>query len=551
MPSANTAIQFKYGLQANFELLEAKEANTVYFCTDSQRLFVGDVEYTRPVQVGAEDPDTFLPPMSFFYNTATKELKYSQTGDPAQWVTCSNFYTHPSFAAKVLGNQTSATLAFSGTFKVPKITIDDEGHVSAGEDITLTLPAAPSEASVSVKKEGTGPVVASVVKDETSATGITVTNTTLADAGIASETDLTAAEGRITALEGKPAAGITAEDITAWNNEKGAKAAASAAQATADAAVVANEAITAGTHTKITYDAKGLVTDGADLTAADIPTLTLSKISDAGTAAAKNVATQAIGTAATEDLVTGNQVKTYVEGAIAGLSGAMHYVGESTTDPSTGTATVEDHDEWVAGDVVTYNAKEYVYDGENWRELGDESSFAVKGSIVNSDIAANAAIDQSKVASTMSKASLAEDISDLNTRLTAEEGKADKDTTYTFANGADGSFTVTPLSGEAQKVSIGKPATAGTADEATHAASADSATTAAGADKLNTARTITVAGDATGTASFDGSANVTLTVDVTAADVANKVSQVLTINGQSYDGSAAVNIDTTLKWGTF
>lgn len=40
-------------------------------------------------------------------------------------------------------------------------------------------------------------------------------------------------------------------------------------------------------------------------------------------------------------------------------------------------------------------------------------------------------------------------------------------TTYVFANGTDGSFTVTPRNGEPQKVLIGKPATAGTADNAT------------------------------------------------------------------------------------
>lgn len=44
--------------------------------------------------------------------------------------------------------------------------------------------------------------------------------------------------------------------------------------------VDANSAITAGTNCKITYDAKGLVTAGAGLTADDIPTLTASKISD-------------------------------------------------------------------------------------------------------------------------------------------------------------------------------------------------------------------------------------------------------------------------------
>lgn len=43
----------------------------------------------------------------------------------------------------------------------------------------------------------------------------------------------------------------------------------------------------------------------------------------------------------------------------------------------------------------------------------------------------------------------------------------DTNTTYAFANGTDGSFTVTPSNGKPQKVLIGKPATAGTADNAT------------------------------------------------------------------------------------
>lgn len=70
---------------------------------------------------------------------------------------------------------------------------------------------------------------------------------------------------------------------------------------------------------------------------------------------------------------------------------------ESTTDPAT-EVTVSGVDEFAKGDVVTYNAKEYVYDGATWRELGDESSFAVKGSIKDTDIAADAAIAQSKIA---------------------------------------------------------------------------------------------------------------------------------------------------------
>jgi len=43
---------------------------------------------------------------------------------------------------------------------------------------------------------------------------------------------------------------------------------------------LANSGVTAGTHTKVTVNAKGLVTTGANLDATDIPTLTASKISD-------------------------------------------------------------------------------------------------------------------------------------------------------------------------------------------------------------------------------------------------------------------------------
>lgn len=44
--------------------------------------------------------------------------------------------------------------------------------------------------------------------------------------------------------------------------------------------VTANAAITGASKCKITYDSKGLVTAGADLSASDIPSITLSKISD-------------------------------------------------------------------------------------------------------------------------------------------------------------------------------------------------------------------------------------------------------------------------------
>ena len=333
----------------------------------------------------------------------------------------------------------------------------------------------------------------------------------------------------------------------------------------ANAAVVANNAITGGTHTKITYDAKGLVTGGADLTASDIPALGISKVTglqdalnskqdnvtfdggyNAGTNKAATVSTvntavegligttkdtkdsntikgakkyaddiastaasnlnnafssidlttsalqgqinnlngdattngsvkktatdivtakinaldvtdtavsgkfvtavsetdgkitvsrAAIGVSdlprhiptnkieeldailaskqdalsfegtpsADNKVITKSAMDSAITDATAGLTGAMHYVGESDVDPmGADQVTVGDKNTFIVGDVVTYTHKEYVCTAAapglyTWRELGDEGSHAIKGSIKNADIAADAAIAQSKI----------------------------------------------------------------------------------------------------------------------------------------------------------
>ena len=202
----------------------------------------------------------------------------------------------------------------------------------------------------------------------------------------------------------------TASDASTVNTIYGAKkyadekatAAQTAAEGHADDLIAAldSDGQTAGTGEVISAvsQADGVISvSKKTLAEADIPALTTAKITGLDTALAGKQDKLVFNTAYD---ASSNKAATMadVNNAVSGLSGAMHYVGESTTDPSGGTATVEGHEDWASGDVVTYKAKEYVYDGKNWRELGDESSFAVKGSIVDADIATGANIAQSKIA---------------------------------------------------------------------------------------------------------------------------------------------------------
>lgn len=78
---------------------------------------------------------------------------------------------------------------------------------------------------------------------------------------------------------------------------------------------------------------------------------------------------------------------------LEGLTGAMHFIGTSTTDPAGESgATVEGHETFKAGDVCLFGDKEYVYNDvtSKWVELGDEGSHATKGYV---NEAKQAAID--------------------------------------------------------------------------------------------------------------------------------------------------------------
>jgi len=111
---------------------------------------------------------------------------------------------------------------------------------------------------------------------------------------------------------------------------------------------------------------------------------------------------------------------TTINGKLAGLTGAMHFVGESTTDPlSEGGATVEGHETFASGDVCLFGKKEFVYNGTAWVELGDEGSHLTKTEAASTYLTKD---DASKTYITATKA--AEDIAKAKTEAINDAGAA-------------------------------------------------------------------------------------------------------------------------------
>ena len=234
-------------------------------------------------------------------------------------------------------------------------------------------------------------------------------------------------------------------------------------------AVTANSAITSATHTKITYDAKGLVTSGSDLSSSDVPNLDWSKIttgtpttlsgygiSDAlstsggtlnGSLVIANGYNISVTTAATNDahVVT----KGYVDSKLAGLSW-KNAVKVATTANITlsGTQTV-DGVAVVSGDRVLVKNQSlpkdngiYVVDASAWTRATDFDSLSPIDEINGAAVFAELGTSQSNTGWTV-----ASTVATLGT----------DDITWTQFNGASGISAGLGLSktGNTLSVSLG------------------------------------------------------------------------------------------------
>lgn len=194
MPAIKGVVDFKYGLQSAYTGLAAKDVNTLYFTTDTQRLFVGETEYTRPVGHGNSLPVDFMPPDSLFVveNGTARSLYYSKDGE--SWDLISRL--PESITAGVVGANAGGQLDFGATIKIPKVTYDDRGNVTAAEDVTVTLPAKPADIKNTVTVSGEGNAVTAASFDE-AGHALTLTK----GETFATKQELTDAIGSITSFE--------------------------------------------------------------------------------------------------------------------------------------------------------------------------------------------------------------------------------------------------------------------------------------------------------------------------------------------------------------
>lgn len=432
MPNLNNQVKFAFGLQSGFDGIVSKNADTLYFTTDTKRLYIGDAEYTRPVAYGAELPSGYLPPNSLFFNTTTSTLYFSQDG--TGWTPCANFYTHPAFEEFVLGPTQNAQLTFGGTFVVPSITTDTSGHVESGEDRTMTMPTI-----TVVGNDGSGNVITSL---EVSGGQLTVTKDTVATSG-----ELSTLSGRVDTLE------------TEMDAVQSGKADLSGATFTGDVA------FTAGATVASVGSGDTAIVNKAYLTQQIGQITQFAVDSNGGTGYESLEALQQAhpeGTMGTFYLVVNNGggdssfLEYFWTGTAYELAGAF-----GSVDTSSFITKVEDA---TANNIAVLQADGSIADGgANISSLATASALSSLSGVVD---ALSTEVDGKITAPNSPTAGQVLTYRDSNW---VAETPVEKDTTYTFENGANGNFTVTPLGGEAQVVSIGKPATAGTADSATMA----------------------------------------------------------------------------------
>ena len=236
-----------------------------------------------------------------------------------------------------------------------------------------------------------------------------------------------------------------------------------------------------------------------------------------------------------------------VYSAISGLSGAMHFIGTTTTALTDGATTatlagsgLNKTTGFVAGDVVIYDNKEFVWTGSAWEILGDEGSYALKTVSITGagvlggggDLSANRTITHNTSGVTAQAYGPTANVSGANSiaipKITVDEcGHITAATTFTYTGSTVGS-------GKLQLKGSASGATATDSGFTANSTSAAAITFAIGTG--DTISSITTSG---GTVTFNGATIPTSLKNPNSLKVGTKPSSSGTATDViTYDGSA-------------
>ena len=266
-----------------------------------------------------------------------------------------------SVTAGTAQGDASKTLTFGGTFTIPTITYDAQGHITGKGTTTMTMPANPNTdthwtTGITAGKTGTTSNSATTngntfikIKDNSThrgqiklvGSGATSVSSNAEGVITISSTDNNTTYGSMSVDEGTTGTATTNRVLTAANL-KGI--------------------INAHAPTKTGGGASG--TWGISISG---NAATASKVNNKLTVGSKSYDGSAAVTIAASDL---------------GLASAMLFLGTTTTAITDGAKTnpvvLGDSNKTVtAGNVVLYGSKEFVWTGSAWEELGNEGSYKI------------------------------------------------------------------------------------------------------------------------------------------------------------------------------